>query len=153
MLVAEMTCESLDATMLGEVVKKIRKRKGMTQTDLAIAARLSLSIIQKIEKAGNGTRPTHRAIAEALGLTLEQFDRMVEIETETIPVVLPRYAYEHAEAEAVKSKVTPLEWILKRMGLSSRITAESATTGGAGAKRRKSPAAQHLQPHVKGLQK
>jgi transcriptional regulator with XRE-family HTH domain len=76
-LLCVVPCYLQDVT--GDIVKAWRKHKGFTQTDLAVAARMSLSTIQKIEaNAHEVPRPTIRGLCEALGRTLEEYDAEVE---------------------------------------------------------------------------
>lgn len=62
--------------MAGELLKKLRIEKGLTQTQLAVRANLSLSIIQKMEKAKavGGRRSTWRRAVEQMERTLEEFE-------------------------------------------------------------------------------
>lgn len=62
--------------MPGEILQSFRDRAGLTQTELAFKADVSLSQIQKMEAAQTmrGHRSTWRRVAEALGKGLDAFD-------------------------------------------------------------------------------
>jgi len=137
MLVAEKTCELSDWGMLGESLKKLRERMGLTQTDLAVKAGLSLSIIQKIEASKGdlaGTRPTHRAIAEALGMTLEDFDARMADDAANVSIRLPRELYERAMPFAEAQGIDGEAWVAAAVEALMRLhgSPEDAAKGVAG---------------------
>lgn len=72
-------------TILGENIKKLRDRAGMSITDLSEASGIGRSTISEIEssKAKNPKTNTVTAIAKALGVTTEKLTEM-EIEHEYV---------------------------------------------------------------------
>jgi transcriptional regulator with XRE-family HTH domain len=67
---------SIQPTVIGRNVRQIRDRKGISQTELAIAAELSRGTIAGIElgysEQRNNMTDTLEAIAKALGVTMSQ---------------------------------------------------------------------------------
>lgn len=61
-------------TSIGERLREIRKRRGMSQRDLSASAAVSLSTVRKIEQGDYGTprMETARALAVALGVPTTQ---------------------------------------------------------------------------------
>ncbi|MEV4472785.1 helix-turn-helix domain-containing protein [Nonomuraea sp. NPDC049504] len=56
------------STEPGARLRELRRRRGLTQEDLAEAAGLSLPVIKKIEQGGSARMETYRAIAKVLGV-------------------------------------------------------------------------------------
>jgi transcriptional regulator with XRE-family HTH domain len=68
--------------IIAENVARLRESKGLSQTDLAGKAKVSLHTVFRIEHANENVRPNSiRAVAGALGTTLEA----LEVPFETIP--------------------------------------------------------------------
>jgi transcriptional regulator with XRE-family HTH domain len=145
--VATGACSVLNFTpMLGTALKQLRKKQGLTQTDLAVKAGLSLSIVQKMEASETelgGTRPTHRAIAQAMGMNLDEFDAALLEAADMVNVPLPRDVFDLLKAASESEKQSAAEWIRKRAtprGL--KIKKRLGAAGGA------SGASRSRQPHA-----
>ncbi|MFG3438303.1 helix-turn-helix domain-containing protein [Nonomuraea sp. NPDC047897] len=61
------------STEPGARLRELRKRRGLTQEDLAEAAGLSVPVIKKIEQGGSARMETYRQIAKVLGVTTVWF--------------------------------------------------------------------------------
>lgn len=57
---------------IGDVVRKLREQKGLTQGQLAELAGKHVSTVVRVEKGGESDRATIEAIAHALGLSVAQ---------------------------------------------------------------------------------
>ena len=67
---------------MGRVIRRLRDEQGVSQEDLAEAARLDRTFISMLERGRQrATLETALALAQALGLTLTELAR--EIETES----------------------------------------------------------------------
>lgn len=115
--------------MAGEILKNLRSIKGLTQTELAARAPLSLSIIQKMEKAKSikGRRSTWRKAVGALGITLEEFEATVN-GGGAIPVSMsPELQIEATEMAKAEGMSLP-EWVKETV--QNRIAAKDRKKAG-----------------------
>ncbi len=76
---------------LGEVIRVFRKRRGWTQKELGLAARVSSDLVSRLERAKvkKPWRASYAAIARALELKYSEFERNCE---EVITIALRRKA-------------------------------------------------------------
>jgi transcriptional regulator with XRE-family HTH domain len=56
------------STIISERVRELRRRRGLTQEDLAERSSLSLAVIKKIEQGGSARMETYHQMAKALGV-------------------------------------------------------------------------------------
>jgi len=64
---------------VGDVVRKLRERRGWTQVDLADAAQIDKSTIVRLEEGGDQTKPTTlKVVATALGVTVARIHQIAE---------------------------------------------------------------------------
>lgn len=71
---------------LGERLRELRERAGLTQQSLATAAGLSISAVVKIEASrADPSWTTVQALARALGVAVGEFDRSDEPATPKKP--------------------------------------------------------------------
>jgi len=62
-----------DDSTIGAQIRDLRRRRGLTQEDLAAKAGLSRDVIKKIESGGSARMSTYHAIARALGVVTLTF--------------------------------------------------------------------------------
>lgn len=63
----------MDESTIADRLRELRRRRGMTQEELADAARVSLGVIKKLERGGNARMETLHDIARALGVVTVTF--------------------------------------------------------------------------------
>ena len=68
---------------VGAIIRRWRTSKGWTQADLAHHAKVSTSIIQKVEANKSQTRATLRLLAEAMGRAIDDLDAEAGFEVGT----------------------------------------------------------------------
>ena len=67
---------------MGQVIRRLRDEQGVSQEDLAEAARLDRTFISMLERGRQrATLETALALAQALGLTLAELAREIEMES------------------------------------------------------------------------
>lgn len=126
--------------MAGELIKILREKAGLTQTDLARKAGTSLSIVQKVEAGkAKGRRNTWRKLAEALDRSLESFDQMAAGD---VLITVSRSSYDRFDELAKIEGKTAEELIAEQLAEPDIFIKKQSLRNGEAAKRHKAPKSQ-----------
>jgi transcriptional regulator with XRE-family HTH domain len=97
----------------GEVVRRLRKQKRLSQDELGAAAGLNGQTVSNLEtgKIAVPRGDTYRRLAEGLGLTVDALD--AEARGDAVTVTLPRATYNAVKAKADAKGETVEAWIAR----------------------------------------
>src|SRR5689334_3639621 len=79
-----------------ELIVKLRKKRSWSQEELAVASRLNLRTVQRVEKDGSASLQSKKALAAALGIDTHDLDNE-EIRMKPCPVCGSNEIYQYAD--------------------------------------------------------
>jgi transcriptional regulator with XRE-family HTH domain len=105
----------------GEVVRRLRKQKRLSQDELGAAAGLNGQTISNLEtgKIEVPRGDTYRRLAEGLGLTVDALD--AEARGDAVTVTIARHIHDALQAKADALGVTLEQWFERQAKFKGRV--------------------------------